>query len=207
MTVVLRLEGITKRFGPLVANQWVRYRQDPSGLYEADVDLGEAPACVTRPVSGAAPRGRRGAILAAMKLSWGLEDATAERMAQTVAERVEAVAGMARAAASRGALAGELTRLRYPLTVGTSWIIRSDPIYTATVEALEALELPIGSVHAHRIRIEAPFFGPHDRVHFWFAREGMLRMLVHVEIPTTAGTLIADEHQWVEELSIQRGRF
>src|SRR5262245_58544638 len=31
--------------GPITSLQWIRNRQDPSGLYEADVDIGTAPEC------------------------------------------------------------------------------------------------------------------------------------------------------------------
>src|SRR5207249_1892146 len=65
----------------------------------------------------------------------------------------------------RGLAAGELIRLRYPLHPGQSWNIREDPLFTATVEGVDALDLAPGRLTGFRTRYTSDLFGPHDRVH------------------------------------------
>jgi hypothetical protein len=195
------VDGITQidstLAGPLTFHQWVRARQDPTGLYEADVDIGVPPPCADA-----------GDAAAAMPVDRTVLDGT--NPPDVAREAIARVRRIEMLLAGRGSTAagGELTRLRYPLVVGATWTVRSQPItFTSTVEALESLVLPIGTVPAYRLRIDSEVAGPGDRVVVWYGRSGMLGMLVHVEISADGGPLIAEDVITLEDLAIDRGRF
>ncbi len=203
-------------------DSWVRYRQDRTGLYEADLATGEAPACVSPP--GASMRGERppslvGALPSADALA--LTGTGAERRAyrlawQRVRERLVALEALLRGGppAITGAtrpwinLPGELARLRYPLQPGARWAIRNDPglRWLARVEGVDDLNLPAGRLRGFRIRLTADMFGPHDVVHVWYGRAGFLQLSAHVEFDARDesgqihGRVVADEREWLEDL-------
>jgi hypothetical protein len=183
--------------GPLTYHQWVRSRQDPSGLYEADVDIGTPPPCDPGTVLAEPPP-----LDAALLDPGPGGDAAREAVARV--QRIEELLMGRRSTAADG----ELTRLRYPLVVGRTWTVRSAPIaFSSTVEALEVLSLPFGPVQAYRIRTDAEVAGPRDRVVTWYGRGGMLGMFVHVEIDTANGPFIAEDIITLEDLDLDRGRF
>jgi len=170
---------------------WIRYRQDRDGLFEADVSIGDPPTLVDpdrkgretrRPIALAAVSAtnellrrerdpyRRAAIAAHL-----------ERHRQLVAA---AMRGLEQVSAA-DLQAGEITRLRYPLRPGDSWVIRDDPFFGAEVEGRELLDMPIGKRVGVRIRITPPIVGPEDDVLVWYSQCGQLRMYVYVESEAT----------------------
>jgi len=172
---------------------WTRYRQDGSGLYEADVDVtippgGEPPAVMASATPRAAlidrlvrdvPDRNR----ASYRASW-------ERLHARVVLIRRAARGLAATrkldrTSNRGAAENELTRLLYPLHKGQEWQVRPDPIFNSEVEASEHLSLPAGQFPSSRVRIDSILFGPQDRVHFWMSRSGQLAFEYHVETDAT----------------------
>ena len=76
-----------------------------------------------------------------------------------------------------GPLTGESTILRYPLHIGSRWVGRDGT--EAIVEGSEILQLPIGRVHAFRVRS-----GSTSRwVREWYSTCGLLRIVEHREGP------------------------
>jgi hypothetical protein len=59
----------------------------------------------------------------------------------------------------------ELQRLRYPLRLGQSWIIRQSPLFTAAVDGVGTFSAHKGSVPTRSIRIRSELFAPEDVVH------------------------------------------
>ncbi len=192
----------------------VLYRQDRSGLYEA--------ARIMPGASGSAEV----AAASAARAAEGIDAALALRLAPQVAgphqaawqaaiARLQARRAVLRAlfgAAARpggGPLDGELTRLRYPLHPGASWEILHDPLVIATVEAADQLVLPAGRFHGQRIRIVWPqVFGPNDRAHVWYGRDGFLALEDHLESVAVddngnlVGTAVFSESQRLVSVSI-----
>ena len=82
---------------------------------------------------------------------------------------------------------GESTMLLYPMFRGTRWIERDTPRFTRSVEGREQLSVPAGSFTAWVVRGRGEFFEPNDRVHFWYAKEGL------VCIQGRASTLATDD--------------
>ncbi|MBI1799258.1 MAG: hypothetical protein HYR73_06190 [Candidatus Eisenbacteria bacterium] len=169
----------------------VYYRQDFSGLYEADLLIrldGSAPAAAAAradrawdgTLSPAAAR-RVEAVLRAIgpKLS--------HRAALELLARLDRATGAASALATGfgGPLDHEITRLAYPLYMGARWVIRADPRFESTVERIAPIDEPAGRFVAARIRIDSEFFGPNDRVHLWYGRDGFLKLAARIEIPVT----------------------
>jgi len=192
--------------GAVTFHQWIRDRQDPTGLYEADVDIGTTPACAG---GGASSGADEMEALEDWRASSPLaiaDPVAAQHAMAALAGRLR-LARRALAGGTSGVENGELTRLRYPLRVGDSWTIREEPRFTSSVEAFETLRLPMGNIQAYRVRVNAAGFGPEDRVLSWYSRSGLVGILVHVEIPTDLGPLIAEDVIDLEALSIDRGRF
>lgn len=182
-----------------VSTYWVLYRQDHSGLYEADV-VDQTPPCVevsamgTGHARGPAPSDRAAwdalaarisepTRLAACRAAWEKLQA---RVAATHDALVGLVPGPASPAASRGLMSNEITRLRYPLAPKQRWVIRSDPLFSvsAVVEGGEALHLPAGLFPSVRIRLLSPQYGRNDVVRYWYGRDGFLKLQEHFESVT-----------------------
>jgi hypothetical protein len=180
--------------GTRTFDTWVRYRQDKSGLYEADVTIGEIPVCEgAGPVAHASRQrsdpidSEEAALRAALFAAPGLKNREAYRAAWVETHRRLETARQALGSSrsSQGVptaslLPNEITRLRYPLHPGTSWVIREDPLFAAAVEGIDAVDLPAGRFSAYRVRIDLPG-GENDRVHFWFSRSGFLKLEFHGE--------------------------
>ncbi len=207
-------------FGPVV--NWIRYRQDLSGLYEADVAANIPPVLndgqFTAGGAGVTPESDGGGMPSG--LVYGVpeselgayQEAWAKLMERTATirslGRTLALPGGARRPG--GVKAGELTRLAYPLHPGQSWIIRSEPgfVFTSEVEANETIDVPAGRFPSSRIRIDNNLFGPNDRVHLWFGRAGILAFRYHVEIPivdpdgNAHGAFFAEHDETLRDRSI-----
>ncbi len=156
----------------------IYYRQDRSGLYELD---GGQPPCLV-PVGPAAwttaparreVAGRRPTDHATLAAVTRLEYRSAMLNA-ALGRGLEP--GPARGALRPRPLAGEITRLAYPLLFVRHWVIREDPRFACTVEGIDWLRLPAGRFWAYRIRIDSELFAPSDRVHVWYNRKGFMKL-------------------------------
>ena len=186
---------------------WTRYRQDPSGLYYADIC-----ACDTPNADGAASVARvsseAGALNANVPASSTPELLAAYDAVQQRLGLLRRAALGARIQDTRkpgGALSNEVTLLKYPLRPGSSWVLREGFVYT--VEALETLDLPIGRQLGYRIRVD---FGsnpdPNSSIYVWFGRAGMLGYRIWYRqiggYPTYYFEVV--EAQWLEDVSLIR---
>ncbi len=173
---------------PWITVLWIRNRQDATGLYEADVAASVPPKLrdgtssirplaarehavgrLPAPIPTNIPESQRGAWVA----TW-----------QRVQVRAEAVRSMVRGLTLNGREGGlqdnEITRLLYPMRPGISWAIRPDPLFTATVEAVEMLDLPAGRFPAYRLGIHFDDLDPEEFVHVWYGRSGQLAAQYHL---------------------------
>lgn len=205
---------------------WVRYRQDRAGFYEADVSLSQPPGAM----------GDRAAEFDAAPATEGEMFSSRLRNAGrplTAAQAASYDAGMAklqekmevvRAALSwhghhsprrfdrrrGGVLDNEITRLKYPLRLGQHWTLREFPLFTSRVVGYDLLRLPAGRLPGVRIMIESDVFGPKDKVLVWYSRVGLLRMSAHLEMPHTTyedpygelATLVIEEQMTLESFDL-----
>jgi hypothetical protein len=174
---------------PDEATNWVRYRQDASGLYEADVDPSTPPGGEPPAVLAAAARARTRSMPEHLAGSVSVDHRAAFQAAwERLRARGDAIREAVRGPGGgpvRTAEENEITRLRYPLHPGQAWVVRADPEFTSSVEAVENLDIAAGRFTSHRIRIESGLFGPNDRVHLWMSRSGQLALAYHLEIDAT----------------------
>jgi hypothetical protein len=188
---------------------WIRYRQDRSGLYEADVDLTTPPGGTLLEGSAASTARRLSSrILAAAPTE---QRAAYESAWDQLNARASAIRNAIRTSAGpppSGAQENELTRLRYPLRPGQTWTIRTNPSFTSVVEAVEPVEVPAGRFTSHRMRIESEFIGPSDRVTVWMSRSGQVAFAYHLETNVTdengnpAGTLASNYREELQDLGL-----
>jgi hypothetical protein len=188
--------------------RWIRYRQDATGLYEADVSFSEPPACATvAPSDLSASQRRFGDDDAWTRLIERLPEASraaARAKSDEIRARVEAALGSARGA--KATVGFELTRLLYPLTPGQSWYVRSNLL--AEVEAIELLALPVGDVPAHRVRLTWVDFPEDLDILFWWGRCGQLAYFIRSEsvvideTGTPIGTVIVTEEAQVQDINL-----
>jgi hypothetical protein len=76
----------------------------------------------------------------------------------------------------------EFVPLRYPLAPGAQWdVFPGSDAVTASVEALDTLDTPAGSMPAWRIRIDTFDQLPDDWHRVWYGRCGKIRDITHVE--------------------------
>jgi hypothetical protein len=220
------VEETTVQEGDDTTLEWIRYRQDRAGLYEADVAISQPPAA---PSSLRAPRlsvrigeladlaSARGALERRLEGSPHREALLQawDRLARKV-ELVRAVRAHRRAAGGiakdppGGVTENELTRLAYPLHPGREWVVRADPRFASVVEAHETLDLPAGRMSGWRIRMESAVFGPNDVVHLWYGRSGFLALRADLESTATDenGTVIGilhyHESERLQDLDLKR---
>lgn len=201
--------------------QWIRMRQDPGGLYEADVFVTEPPTTGLTDLSRATPSERWSAVHRALTSQSEAEDLhpgylealerLLERHERILALLSGGTGGRSKASRRSDPQDDELLRLAYPLRPGTTWTVLQDPLGTATVEGREVLELPSGKAAAWRIRWEWEFLEAGDRVVTWYGRCGMLKLEAHTEGVATdpggepIGRLIGDESETLVDLDVQRG--
>jgi hypothetical protein len=190
-----RLYHMQAEYNPLELGQPLplRYlfalRQDRSGLYNRDLvyatDAGRAGESRADDTSGEAAALRASV---ASTLAGHPQQAAFERAADALAARIARL----RAAALAGRLKPgggpgpeEISLLRYPMRAGARWVVRDSPRFTRVVEGRQSLELAAGRFVTWRIRGDSEFFGPSDIVRFWYASEGLVRMLLHTESDAT----------------------
>ena len=208
---------------PRTGSYWIRYRQDASGLYEADVAATTPPTLDTRNEATTTPSAGTSAMSRMLALSASLASSIPEEQRsafQAAWDKVHARAELVRSVFRKssptsnlgnlpnGLLPGEITRLRYPLRPGSKWEIRPDPLFSSEVEAIEHLSLPAGPFPAYRIRIDNEALGPADVVHLWMGRSGQLAVRFHFEAEATdsqgnvIGRVIDDYNEVLHEVSL-----
>lgn len=195
---------------PDVAHEWVRFRQDRSGLYEADVSITDPPGSV--PKASASGEGRLHARLSAFGPA-AVQHAASFRSALAELERRRlqvhgALRGEPIAAPPGGVLADEITRLRYPLHPGASFAVR-EGLLDAHVEALEQLVTPAGRFPAWRVRLVWATAGFDDTILVWFGRCGTLKVYLRAETTVVGldgsvlGTMRIEDVEVVVGLDVQ----
>jgi hypothetical protein len=164
--------------------QYIFWRQDRTGLFEAEV-----PGAAAARAAGA-PRGATVTPLARVwsRLESGLGDPRSREAFRAARGGIEQKLALIEGAlrSPRQPLRGdpwvaELTRLHYPLHPNAQWDIRTDMFFAAQVEGKEALALPAGRFSGWRIRYSLELFGPRDRVHVWYGRDGYLSLVAYLE--------------------------
>jgi hypothetical protein len=224
------LTGTTKLFGRTYVIEEARYftegspspntsatffRQDPAGLYEADVPPPNPGAVAGRTSEELSALDAHGRDYIARTVANPEHRAAFETAWAQLSSRLDLAlhiraSAPATATDSRrgGVLDHEITRLRYPLFPGQQWTIRPSPFFGSLVEAHETVALPAGRFPGYRIRISSEFFGPNDAVKFWYGRAGLLRDRVHVESVATdengnpIGTAIVEQEDELVRLDI-----
>jgi hypothetical protein len=196
-------------------SSWTRYRQDASGLYEADVSALQPPGSepVLSSVRTASASGRRefpGSLASRMTAV----ELQAYRAAwDRIQDRIAAIRrGLGQEVVIRadGLMPNEITRLRYPLHPGATWDIRTDPdlTFTSIAEAVEPLNLPVGNLTAWRIRIWITGLSDQDSVHLWIGRSGQLQFTYHLvgiatdEDGNVIGTTASDYSETVDRIDL-----
>lgn len=196
-------------------SSWIRYRQDASGLYEADVATNQPPGSepvLPSKLSASALTRREFPTALASRLT--ASELQAYRGAwDRIQDRIAAVRrGLGQQGVSRadGLMPNEITRLRYPLHPGATWNIRTDPdlTFTSIVEGVEPLNLLAGNLTAWRIRIRITDLSDQDSVHLWIGRSGQLQFAYHfVGIATdedgnVIGSMASDYSEIVDRIEL-----
>jgi len=201
---------------------WTRYRQDRSGLYEADVNVSTPPTLdgdcrVPRskvivpgvdkarslPASlvGRLPAAQRSAFAAA----WDRLQEREGIIRTSLGAAPGTGAGRGR---RRGPLEGEIVRLKYPLHSGTTWVIRPDPLFSSTVDEHEVLALPAGRFPSYDIRIDSDLIEAGEFVRLWFGRSGQLAFrfrLVALAVDSQGneiGTIVDDHGEVLRDFTL-----
>lgn len=186
---------------------WYRYRQDGSGLYQADINVTIPPGGTSAnggvATTGLNPPSPSASLLASVPA----EQQAAYRAAWGHLEsRMAALRGALHSSAnppSGGVLDGELTILSYPLNPGRTWTVRTDPFFKAIVEGVESVVVPAGRFPSFRYRTENTLFtGPRDRVATWVSRSGQVSFSAHfeTEVTGTDHTLVFDSNEELQDL-------
>ena len=190
--------------------QRVFLRQDRTGLYEADVPIGDHPPVLARPST------IEGQNTFDHYLADRDQGTAWVRAHRELRHRASLVREMRHAGAWSGRNRGgptenELTRLDYPLRRGHQWVVIDDAfLMTATVEGREVLDLPIGRTPGWRIRLESDIFGPDDEVYMFYGRLGYLgwRLMVASEVidedGQSMGTLGFTDEEYLQDVEIDR---
>lgn len=176
---------------------WYRFRQDISGLYEADVSIHQPPVLVVpnddrrrREVGYAKAENSTRTLQSCLLATNVMLDQSPYRelLEQHLARHAAIREVVGQLLVSRGVagppggvLSDEITRLRYPLSQGATWFIREQPLFKSTVEGPDRLDLPVGLRNAFRVRITPPGSGDNDEVFLWYSRCGRLKFYAHIE--------------------------
>jgi len=162
----------------------VPMREDATGLYQRDLITTKLRS------DGSAPGDARvEAVARALGAARaGAPDdpaftAAARRLEERVAILLDAARG--RTATIAGPDVDEITLLRYPLRLGARWDVRTQPRFSRRVAGREVQRVPAGAFVTWRIEGSGELLGPADRVRLWYAREGLVRLMTHVETDMT----------------------
>jgi len=171
-----------------VFNSWILYRQDPTGLFEADYLFTDPPACETGAPLNAArrapdlfyrawitrPESQSPLMNRAMVTEWG-------RQKMVLTSAIEPISSVLRSSPSLEAALPEIQRLGYPMRGGSRWITRNQPRFTSRVLTRQRLHTPAGNVDAYKILISSELFGPRDHVYVWYGKIGFIGIVSHAE--------------------------
>lgn len=181
-------------------------REDRSGLYLMEGVMPLETATRATPSAAAQWRSRVDDVLAVAPHA-----AAFARAADAISARLELAAGGGlRRHKGGGPDPGELSFLRYPLRPGARWVVRDVPRFTRTVVARETLRLLAGTFDTWKLRGDSELFGSADRVHFWYAHAGLVRIRFHIEADATdetgavVGRMVVDQDQFLTSLSLHR---
>lgn len=182
------------------------YRQDRSGLYEADAPGGTAPGLSTSaPAAYAALLARASDYVRRTIAEPARRAAYEAALRQALARLGEtrhaspAATGPRHDRRDGGPQENEITILRYPLHRGQSWTIRTDPFFSARVERKKVFRLPAGRFNGFRIAVTSELFGPYDRVVEWYGHAGFLGLRAHLEIEGTDPNGQPEERMIIEQ--------
>jgi len=181
-------ERTLEQDGDFLFSSWIYYRQDPTGLYEADFLLTSPPPCEAGGASGVARRGpdfldrawsarpdaqspRRSPALLA---EW-------TRQQRVLRAALEGIDAAVKSAPTLSAAVPEIQRLGYPLRGGSRWITRDTPRFTSRVVSHQRVRTPAGYVDAFKILISSELFGPRDHVFVWYGKIGFIGIVSHAE--------------------------
>jgi hypothetical protein len=206
-TYVVELQR-TEVEGQTPVLEFVRYRQDRAGLYEADVPMNDPPGNASGVVERESARGARAWTKLATTISGGSQLAAYRNAYEQIAARRAVVNALVSGSLETyarpgggGVLPGETQRLKYSLKPGAAWTLRADPLITSVCEAREELTLPAGTKRGYRVRLQSAFFGPQDRIYFWYSTEGLLQFSGHFEGEATdeqgnvIGTVVGEDRK------------
>jgi hypothetical protein len=187
---------------------WVRYRQERSGLYEADLCVSDPPGPEESPFCGD-PLLQAPSRISPKSVPPHLRDTW-----RKIQEKRAVLAGLVRGhgapqgtrttGAPGGVLPGELTRLAYPLHRGTEWTIREDPLFLAEVISHDVIDVPAGRFPAWRVQISLPQFEAEgDEIYFWYGSSGFLKLYFHsVSEWTDPGGAVIGAFEWTETMDL-----
>ena len=172
-----------------VFNSWILYRQDPTGLYEADYLFTDSSPCAGPGASTAAtrrapdvfdrawsarPDAQTPRSNPAMLAEWNRQ----QRVLRSV---IEPLRDQLKSAPSFEAALPEIQRLGYPLHGGSRWITREEPRFTSRVVAHQRVRTPAGVLDAYKILITSELFGPRDKVFVWYGKTGFIGIVSYAE--------------------------
>jgi hypothetical protein len=202
---------------------WTRFREDRAGRFEADVagstppTLDDASGRVGRSRVDTADPGNARSLPASQIRRMTITQRNAfaaawdrlqerESLIRTLLRKYSgADAGRGR---RRGPLAGEIVRLRYPLHSGTTWVIRSDPLFSSTVEKHDVLTLPAGRFPSYDISVDSDQIGAGEFVRLWFGRSGQLAFRFRLVALATdsdgnaIGTIVDDHDEVLHDFTL-----
>ena len=170
---------------PDVDIQWWRHRQDETGLYRLIADNRIPPQLSPPPPSDEMP----------VYLQTALREHNA---------KVEA---------ARRALSGvldnhEIVRLYYPLKVGSAWL-RTPAGMVATVDAIEEIEIDLGTTQAWRISLDPNWSHSTYEFNVWYSDCGLLQstseIITRAMDPGTGqtATITTNDHAVLIEVNIE----
>jgi len=170
-------------------------RQDRSGLYQRDVvTVLNRAAAATEAMHAVVNRA----------VTRPADRAAFERAVEQVNERLASARWNSLQRIGPGAGGpdpGELSTLRYPLSVGARWTVRESPRYGRVVLGRERVVVPAGAFVAWHVRGTSELFGPDDRVFYWYSDAGLVQTSFHFESLATddagnvIGRVIGDQDQ------------
>ena len=191
--------------------QRIFWRQDRTGLYEADVPIFPASRA-GRPAPGA---GTTALARAWTQLEGRLAGSASREAFRAARDRlVQKLAFFERALRAPARPLGqdpppmEWVRLRYPLHAGAQWNMLEEPRFTAQVEGRDALSLPAGHFVGWRILYSSVFAAPGDLVRVWYGRDGYLALELHItaeavdENGNHLGTAILDQTERLDGIEL-----
>jgi hypothetical protein len=186
--------------GRLLPNYVIPLRQDLSGLYEREI-VTFFPAAGTEAMRAYVAR-----AVARPAERPAFERAYVKLMAQLAAARRDAATFAL--PHSGGPDLSELALLRYPLFPGARWAVRESPNFGRAVVRRERIVVPAGAFAAWQVRGESELYGPRDRVVFWYASVGLVRMSFHYESEATdeagnvVGHVVGDQDQLLSAFNL-----